>query len=101
MSGYEVRPGALSDLSGRLTTVADDLGAVFGTVGATPPVAGATTAALAAVLDRTVLAVAGVLGDLAEAAEKVDATRATYEDCEEGNTVLFRQLDDLPWEGGR
>jgi hypothetical protein len=101
MSGYDLRPEALSDLSGRLTTAADDLGAAFGAVGAAPPDAGATTAALASVLDRVVLGVADVLGDLADTAEKLDATRATYEVCEEGNTGLFRRLGDLPWEGGR
>jgi hypothetical protein len=101
MSGYELRPEALSDLNRRLTTAADDLGAAFGTVDAAPPDAGATTAALASVLDRVVLDVAGVLGDLEETAEKVDATRATYEVCEEGNSALFRQLGDLPWERDR
>ena len=101
MSGYELRPETLSDLSSRLTTAADELGVVFGTVAAAPPGAGATTAALSSVLDRVVLDVAGVLGDLAETAERLDATRATYEVCEEENTALFRRLGDLPWEGGR
>ena len=100
MSGYEVRLGALSDLSGRLAAAADDFGAVFGAVAATPPDAGVTTAALASVLDRVVLAAAGLLGDVAETVERLDATRATYEVCEEQNSALFRGLVDLPWEGG-
>jgi hypothetical protein len=97
MSGFELQPTVLSDLRGRVSAAADDLGAVFGTVAPAPPDAGTTTAALTSVLDQIVLGVADVLGDLTDAADKLEATLGTYQTCENESAAIFKRLANPSW----